>query len=43
MVRMADSRLEKVLALIDKGVSPETALKRHGNPVSLEHLSSIVC
>jgi hypothetical protein len=38
MGRTADPRLEKVLALIDKGVPPQTALNRHGNPVSLEHL-----
>ena len=29
MVRTADPRLEKVLALIDKGVSPQTARNRH--------------
>jgi hypothetical protein len=39
MGRTADPRLEKVLALIDKGVPPQTALNRHCNPVrSLEHL-----
>ena len=38
MGRTSDPRLDKVLALIDRGIAPETALQRHGNPVSLEHL-----
>jgi hypothetical protein len=42
MVRTADPRVKKVLALIGKGVEPETALQRHGNPVTIKHLKRIL-
>jgi hypothetical protein len=43
MVRTADPRVKKVLALIGKGVEPETALQRHGNPVTINNISSESC